>query len=367
MSMNSFGHLFRVTTWGESHGPAIGCVVDGCPPGIALDRGRHPALARRAPARADPLHHPAAGGRPGRDPLRHLRGPDHRHADLAADPQHRPALQGLRRDRATIPPRPRRLHLPPEVRHARLSRRRPLLGARDRRPRRRRRRRPRGPRRAAAGGAHPRRAGADRRRTGSTAPPGTGTSCRATPSGARTPPPPPTGRTISTACARPATRSAPWSRSSPRACRPASARRSTASSTPTSPRAMMAINAVKGVEIGAGFAAAALTGSENADEICMGNDGAALLLQPRRRHPRRHLDRPGHRRPLRGQADLLDPHPAPHHHRDRQGDRDRHQGPPRPLRRHPRRAGRRGDARLRPPRPLLLDRGQIGGAGGHIG
>lgn len=36
MSHNTIGHLFRVTTWGESHGPAIGCVVDGCPPGIAL-------------------------------------------------------------------------------------------------------------------------------------------------------------------------------------------------------------------------------------------------------------------------------------------------------------------------------------------
>ncbi len=36
MSHNSFGHLFRVTTWGESHGPAIGCVIDGCPPGISL-------------------------------------------------------------------------------------------------------------------------------------------------------------------------------------------------------------------------------------------------------------------------------------------------------------------------------------------
>jgi len=34
--VNSFGHLFRVTTFGESHGPAIGCVVDGCPPGIAI-------------------------------------------------------------------------------------------------------------------------------------------------------------------------------------------------------------------------------------------------------------------------------------------------------------------------------------------
>ncbi|WP_299084989.1 chorismate synthase [uncultured Ruegeria sp.] len=37
MSMNSFGHLFRVTTWGESHGPALGATVDGCPPGVKID------------------------------------------------------------------------------------------------------------------------------------------------------------------------------------------------------------------------------------------------------------------------------------------------------------------------------------------
>src|SRR6056297_2641904 len=37
MSLNTFGHLFRVTTWGESHGPALGATVDGCPPGIAVD------------------------------------------------------------------------------------------------------------------------------------------------------------------------------------------------------------------------------------------------------------------------------------------------------------------------------------------
>ncbi|HBC09345.1 MAG TPA: chorismate synthase [Rhodospirillaceae bacterium] len=36
MSHNSFGHLFRFTTFGESHGPALGCVVDGCPPGLSL-------------------------------------------------------------------------------------------------------------------------------------------------------------------------------------------------------------------------------------------------------------------------------------------------------------------------------------------
>ena len=36
MSHNSFGHLFRFTTWGESHGPSIGCVIDGTPPRIEL-------------------------------------------------------------------------------------------------------------------------------------------------------------------------------------------------------------------------------------------------------------------------------------------------------------------------------------------
>ena len=50
MSHNSFGHLFRVTTWGESHGPAIGCVVDGCPPGIPLTEADiQPWLDRRKP------------------------------------------------------------------------------------------------------------------------------------------------------------------------------------------------------------------------------------------------------------------------------------------------------------------------------
>ena len=50
MSHNTFGQLFRVTTWGESHGAAIGCVVDGCPPGIALDEASaQPWLDRRRP------------------------------------------------------------------------------------------------------------------------------------------------------------------------------------------------------------------------------------------------------------------------------------------------------------------------------
>ena len=38
MSFNTFGKIFRFTTWGESHGPAIGCVIDGCPPNIPLSK-----------------------------------------------------------------------------------------------------------------------------------------------------------------------------------------------------------------------------------------------------------------------------------------------------------------------------------------
>jgi chorismate synthase len=50
MSMNTFGRVFRFTTWGESHGPALGAVVDGCPPGLALDEAAiQPFLDARRP------------------------------------------------------------------------------------------------------------------------------------------------------------------------------------------------------------------------------------------------------------------------------------------------------------------------------
>jgi chorismate synthase len=53
MSHNTFGHLFRVTTWGESHGPAIGCVVDGCPPRLSLSEADlQPWLDRRRPGQS---------------------------------------------------------------------------------------------------------------------------------------------------------------------------------------------------------------------------------------------------------------------------------------------------------------------------
>ncbi len=50
MSGNTFGHLFAVTNFGESHGPAVGCVIDGCPPGLALSEADiQPDLDRRRP------------------------------------------------------------------------------------------------------------------------------------------------------------------------------------------------------------------------------------------------------------------------------------------------------------------------------
>jgi chorismate synthase len=53
MSHNSFGHLFRFTTWGESHGPAIGTVVDGCPPGLSLSEADiQPWLDKRRPGQS---------------------------------------------------------------------------------------------------------------------------------------------------------------------------------------------------------------------------------------------------------------------------------------------------------------------------
>ena len=62
MSHNTFGHLFRVTTFGESHGPALGCVVDGCPPGISLTEAdiqgyldqRRPGQSRFTTQRREP-------------------------------------------------------------------------------------------------------------------------------------------------------------------------------------------------------------------------------------------------------------------------------------------------------------------------
>ena len=122
--------------------------------------------------------------------------------------------------------------------------------------------------------------------------------------------------------------------------------------------AMMSINAVKGVEIGAGFGAAELSGEENADEMRTGNDGTRFLSN----HAGGVLGGISTGQPVvvrfavKPTSSIL----APRRTIDRNGrrHRDHDQGPPRPLCRHPRRAGGRGHDGLRagrssaaPPRP----------------
>ena len=53
MSFNTFGKIFRFTTWGESHGPAIGCVIDGVPPNISISESEIQSdMDRRRPGQS---------------------------------------------------------------------------------------------------------------------------------------------------------------------------------------------------------------------------------------------------------------------------------------------------------------------------
>ena len=126
----------------------------------------------------------------------------------------------------------------------------------------------------------------------------------------------------------------------------------------------MSINAVKGVEIGDGFAAAELRGEENADEMRIGNDGQPRFLS---NHAGGILGGISTGQPIvarfavKPTSSILTPRRTVT--RGGRGDRDRHQGPPRPLRRHPRGAGRRGDGGLRAGRRVPA----APRAGGRIG
>ena len=197
---------------------------------------RHPALARPPPARPVALHHPAPRARPGQHPLRRVRGPDHRHADRLCDRERGPALQGLRRDQghASAPATP----TTPTGRNTASATIAAAAAPRRARPPAAS---PPAPSPAWCCGCRrsrdPRRAGPDRAASRSTARRWDWDAVERQPvllprRRARRP----TGRPISTGCARPAPRPAPSSRWWPRACRPGSARRSTASSTPTWPR-----------------------------------------------------------------------------------------------------------------------------------
>ena len=126
--------------------------------------------------------------------------------------------------------------------------------------------------------------------------------------------------------------------------------------------AMMSINAVKGVEIGAGFGAAKLRGEENADEMRMGNDGKPVFLS---NNAGGILGGISTGQPIvarfavKPTSSILTP--VEGDHALGRGHRPRHQGSARPLRRHPRRADRRGDARHRLADHFLRHRAQMGG------
>ena len=127
MSHNSFGHLFRVTTWGESHGPAIGGVVDGCPPLLPLTEADiQPWLDKRRPGQSK-----FTTQRQEPDQVRILSGVFEGQTtgtpiSLLIENQDS-SVARLCCHRNAIPPRPRRPDLRPEIRHPRLSWRWPFL------------------------------------------------------------------------------------------------------------------------------------------------------------------------------------------------------------------------------------------------
>ena len=120
MSGSTLGKLFTVTNFGESHGPAIGCVVDGCPPGMALSEAdiqieldrRKPGTSRHVTQRKEPdsveiLSGVFEGKTTGTPIALLIRNEDQRSKDYGNIARH-------------LPPGPCRLHLLAQVRPARL-------------------------------------------------------------------------------------------------------------------------------------------------------------------------------------------------------------------------------------------------------
>ena len=79
---SSFGQLFRITTWGESHGGGVGVVIDGCPPRLELsEEDIQRELDRRRPGQSE-IVTPRNEADRCRILIRRLRGPNARHSDL---------------------------------------------------------------------------------------------------------------------------------------------------------------------------------------------------------------------------------------------------------------------------------------------
>ena len=324
--LQHFGHLFRVTTFGESHGPAIGCVVDGCPPNIPLtaadiqrdlDR-RRPGQSRFTTQRREP------------DAVRILSGVFTDEATGQEVTTGTPIALMIEnvdqrsKDYAEIMDiyRPGHADYTYDVKYGlhdyrgggRASARETASAGRRRRDRPQDRAGRDGARRADPDGAaqnRPRRAG-------------TGPRSTTIRSSARTPSRPHSSPTISTMCASAAPRSAPSIEVVAEGVPPGLGAPVYGKLDGDLAAALMGINAVKGVEIGAGFCrSGALRRGECRRDAHGQRRQTALPVEPRRRHSGRHLDRPADRRALCRQADLLDPDPAQDGRPLRQRDRDR--------------------------------------------
>ena len=359
MSHNTFGHLFRVTTWGESHGPALGCVVDGCPPGLPLDAAdiqgyldkRRPGQSRFTTQRQEPDEveilsgvFADANGRQvttGTPISLMIRNVDQRSKDYGdIDDKFRPGhadytywkKYGIRDYRGGG--RSSARETAARVAAGAVARK-VLAGVTIRGAL------------VQIGDIHVDRSLWDWDAVGANPffCPDAATAVHWADylDGIRK-----SGSSIG-AIVEVVAEGVPAGWGAPIY---AKLDQDIAS-------AMMSINAVKGVEIGAGMAAAELTGEENADEIRIGHDGQPCFLS---NHAGGILGgistgQPD-RLPLRGEADVVDPDAAQDDRQRRQRDGHRHQGPPRSVRRHPRRADRRshdGDRAGRsfpaPPRP----------------
>ena len=280
MSFNTFGHLFRVTTFGESHGPAIGCVVDGCPPRIPLTEAdiqpyldkRRPGQSRFTTQRQEPdtvkilsgvFADEDTGGQltTGTPIALLIENVDQRSKDYSAiKDTYRPGHAGYTYDvkygmqdyrgggrasaretamRVAAGAIARKIVPGLSVRGALIQ-----MGDADDRPRA----------------------------------PGTGRRSSAIRSSAPTRRPRRASPTISTACASSGSSVGAIIEVVAEGVPPGLGAPIYGKLDGDLAGAIMGINAVKGVEIGAGFAAAALSGEDNADEMRMGNDGKPRFL-----------------------------------------------------------------------------------------
>ena len=347
MSHNSFGHLFRVTTWGESHGPAIGCVVDGCPPRIPLSEADiQPWLDRRRPGQSR-----FTTQRQEPDEVRILSGVFEGQTTGTPIAMQIDNVDQRSRDYSAIAAqfRPGHADLTYELKY----------GIRDYRGGGRSSARETAMR-VAAGGVARKVLGAGVRIRGALVQIGPHRIDRArwdwdavdaNPFFCPDPVAAAKWETYLTEVRKAGSSAGAVIEVVAEGVPPGLGAPIYGKLDADIAAALMSINAVKGVEIGEGFAAAAFSGEANADEMRM----QRRVVEFASNHAGGILGGISTGQPIvarfavKPTSSILTPRQTVD--RSGAGDRDHHQGPPRPLRRHPRRAGGRGDAGLRARRP----------------